>query len=61
MRALVDKEIPAATPTASFTAIYGAPDMEVAIVVKNGSVTNGPIKPGPTTATFGSSGFQVDR
>ena len=59
MRALIDKVIPAATTSASFTAIYGAPDTEVAIVVKNGSVVNGPIKPGPTTATFGSSGFQV--
>jgi len=59
MRALVDEQIPAATTTASFSAIYLSTDTDVAIVVKNGSVTNGPIKPGPTTATFGASGFQV--
>ena len=55
MRALLDKETP--TTQESFTALYGAPDMKVAITVLNGGGVNGPIKPYKATATFGSSGF----
>lgn len=59
MRALIDETVPVATTTASFTAVYGAPAMSVALVVRNGGVVNGPIKPGPATSSFGTGGFSV--
>ena len=58
MRALIDKEVVTGTQL-SYTAVKGATDTKVAIAVKNGGTLNGPIKPYPTTATFGSSGFLV--
>ena len=60
MRAFYDGEITAGTE-ASYTAVKGAGDTDVAIVVKNGysADKNGPIKPFPATATFGSTGFEV--
>lgn len=58
MRALIDEEVLSGTQL-SYTAVKGAGDTKVAIVVKNGGSLNGPIKPYPTTANFGSSGFLV--
>jgi len=60
MRAFVDKEVTSGTEV-SYTAVKGAGSTDVAIVVKNGysSDKNGPIKPFPATATFGSTGFEV--
>lgn len=59
MRALIDETAGVGITSLSFTAVYGAPAMDVAITVKNGSATNGPIKPYPTTANFGTGGFSV--
>lgn len=60
MRAFYDAEITSGTE-ASYTAVKGAGTTPVAIVVKNGysAVKNGPIKPFPATATFGTTGFEV--
>lgn len=60
MRALIDKEM-TADGTASYTAVKGATSTQVAIVVQNGytAAKNGPIKPYPTTATFGPTGFSA--
>lgn len=58
MRAFVDEEL-TSTGNVSFTAVYGAPDTQVVFKVQNGytAVKNGPLKPQPGTATFGSTGF----
>lgn len=60
MRALIDKEM-AVDGAASYTAVKGAGDTKVTIKVQNGytAAKNGPIKPYPTTATFGNNGFSV--
>jgi hypothetical protein len=59
MRALIDKEVITGT-SLSYTAVKdGAVSTQVAISVKNGGTLNGPIKPYPTTATFGNGGFSV--
>lgn len=60
MRALIDEEL-AADGNVSFTSVYGAPDMKTVLKVQNGytAVKNGPIKPSPTTPTFGSTGFEA--
>lgn len=60
MRALIDEEA-IADGFVSYQALKGAGDTQVAIKVKNGHgpVLNGPIKPYPTTATFGAGGFDV--
>jgi len=60
MRSLINEEL-LADGTVSFTAVYGAPDMKTVLKVQNGytSARNGPIKPSPTTPTFGSTGFSV--
>jgi hypothetical protein len=58
MRALIDEEVTSGSQL-SYTAVKGAGDTQVAIVVRNGSTLNGPIKPYPTTATFGANGFNI--
>jgi len=60
MRAFIDEEM-SADGIASYTAVKGTGDTKVAIKVQNGytSAKNGPIKPFPTTATFGNTGFEV--
>ncbi len=59
MRALIDDEVPSGS-SLSYTAVKdGAISTQVAITVKNGGALNGPIKPYPTTATFGNGGFSV--
>jgi hypothetical protein len=58
MRALID-DVVAAGSSLSYTAVKGAGNTSVTIQVKNGSTLNGPIKPYPTTAVFGDSGFSV--
>lgn len=60
MRAFVDEEATVAG-NLSFTSVYGPGNTQVAIVVKNGysAAKNGPIKPFPATATFGTTGFEV--
>lgn len=58
MRAFIDAEVASGT-SLSYTAVKGATSTQVAISVKNGGTLNGPIKPYPTTATFGSGGFSV--
>lgn len=58
MRALIDEEVTSGT-SLSYTAVKGATSTQVTIQVRNGSTLNGPIKPYPTTATFGASGFSV--
>ena len=60
MRAFVDEEVITGTEV-SYTAVKGAGNTDVAISVKNGysAARNGPIKPFPATATFGSTGFEV--
>jgi len=58
MRALIDAEV-AAGSSLSYTAVKGATNTQVTIKVRNGSTLNGPIKPYPTTATFGNNGFSV--
>ena len=59
MRALIDNEV-ASGSSLSYTAVKdGAISTQVAITVKNGGTLNGPIKPYPTTATFGNGGFSV--
>jgi len=60
MRAFLDEEM-AADGTASYTAVKGTANTQVAITVKNGysAVRNGPIKPFKSNATFGATGFSV--
>lgn len=60
MRALIDEEA-TVDGSLNYTAIYTAPPTKVAIKVQNGNTAakNGPIKPFPTTAEFGSAGFSV--
>ena len=60
MRALIDIEM-AADGSASYTAVKGAGNTQVAITVKNGytAVKNGPIKVFKTDATFSATGFSV--
>ena len=58
MRAFIDAEVTSGT-SLSYTAVKGTGSTQVTIQVKNGSTLNGPIKPYPTTATFGDSGFSV--
>lgn len=58
MRALIDAVVASGT-SLSYTAVKGAGNTQVTIQVRNGSTQNGPIKPYPTTATFGDSGFSV--
>ena len=57
-RALIDEEVVSGT-SLSYTAVKGASNTQVTIQVKNGGTLNGPIKPYPTTATFGAGGFSV--
>lgn len=58
MRALID-EVVASGTSLSYTAVKGAGSTQVTIQVRNGGTLNGPIKPYPTTATFGVTGFLV--
>ena len=60
MRAFIDNVADAGdSGTLSYTAVKGAGSTQVAIQVRNGGTLNGPIKPYPTTATFGAGGFSV--
>lgn len=60
MRAFLDEE-KTADGNASFLVVRSAPDTKCTIRVQNGygSAKNGPIKPYPTTATLGATGFSV--
>jgi hypothetical protein len=58
MRALIDEVVTSGT-SLSYTAVKGAGSTQVTIQVRNGGTLNGPIKPYPTTATFGTTGFLV--
>lgn len=60
MRALIDEEM-TADGTATYQAVKGASNTQVAITVKNGytALRNGPIKVFKTTGTFGATGFSV--